>query len=242
MHTYEESGKPVRLGLVHQNAQEGDSICILYGCSVPVILRRVEKLPAEIKTEEKLIIYEAVVKIKKQFRESKHKRKLKLERLAEQKSQKDRWLLYRELLHQYISRSPKLVRRAIKHGFQGYNIAALDGLVVFLSVVLSPLLPDSINGIGGGDFRLRVIAMFGLGYLILLLVFVLFPRRHIWRLWSKIVILAHRARPTKKTRKALVNPTYYKFIGECYLHGMMDGEAITYQNEKNVMAETFEIH
>ena len=242
MHTYEESGKPIKLGLVHQNAFQGDSICILYGCSVPVILRRVEKTPAEIEAEEKLIIEEAVVKIQRQFRTSRRLRQQRLERLAEQRSQMDRWLLYRERLHLYISRSPKLVRRAIKHGFQGYNIGALDGLVVLLSVVFSPLLPDSINGIGGGDIRVRVIVLFVSVYLGLLLIFVLFPRRHLWRMWSKIVIIAHRARPTKKTSRALVNPTYYKLIGECYLHGMMDGEAITYQNEENVIAETFEIH
>lgn len=241
MHTYDESGKPVRLGLVHQNAKEGDSICILYGCSVPVILRRVEKSAAEIKIDEELIIYEAVVKIQRQFRTFRRNRKKKLERLAEQKSQMDRWLLYRERLHQYISRSPKLVRRAIRHGFQVYNIAAHTSLIILLSMVLPSFLPDIIVGLGG-DNRERVIAMFVPVFSGLLLILVLSPRRFLWRIWSGIVIHWHRARPTKKTSRALVNLTYYKFIGECYLHGMMDGEAITYQNDKNVMAETFEIH
>ncbi|KAL9609432.1 MAG: hypothetical protein Q9167_005808 [Letrouitia subvulpina] len=34
---------------------------------------------------------------------------------------------------------------------------------------------------------------------------------------------------------------YYQFQGECYLHGMMDGEAMAYQNEHGVLARTFEL-
>lgn len=41
--------------------------------------------------------------------------------------------------------------------------------------------------------------------------------------------------------KANPRKSYYEFVGECYLHGMMDGEAIKYQNENEVRAEIFEI-
>ncbi|KAI4163993.1 MAG: hypothetical protein LQ342_002490 [Letrouitia transgressa] len=34
---------------------------------------------------------------------------------------------------------------------------------------------------------------------------------------------------------------YYQFLGECYLHGMMDGEAMAYQNENGVPPRTFEL-
>lgn len=34
---------------------------------------------------------------------------------------------------------------------------------------------------------------------------------------------------------------YYEFIGECYVHGMMDGEAIEYQNFKEIKPQTFEL-
>jgi hypothetical protein len=34
---------------------------------------------------------------------------------------------------------------------------------------------------------------------------------------------------------------YYEFIGECYVHGMMDGEAIKYQNDQNIKAQVFEL-
>ena len=34
---------------------------------------------------------------------------------------------------------------------------------------------------------------------------------------------------------------YWRMIGECYVHGMMDGEAIAWQNKKEVKAEVFEL-
>ncbi|RYC63681.1 hypothetical protein CHU98_g2522 [Xylaria longipes] len=41
----------VRLGLTPQFAQKNDLICILYGCSVPVVLRRFTKSPEEVDVE-----------------------------------------------------------------------------------------------------------------------------------------------------------------------------------------------
>ncbi|KAF2085351.1 HET-domain-containing protein, partial [Saccharata proteae CBS 121410] len=41
-----------RLGLIHEEAQEGFEICILYGCSVPVVLQRCVKQPEEISVEK----------------------------------------------------------------------------------------------------------------------------------------------------------------------------------------------
>ncbi|MCJ1275389.1 hypothetical protein MMC21_003192 [Puttea exsequens] len=230
MHTYDEPGQPVRLGLVHQNAQEGDSICILYGCTVPIILRKVQKSADQIKAEELLIRTEAAVKIQRQFRSSKRHRKQKRKMLAEQKSQKDHWLLYRELLHDSISRTPKLVRRCIRRGFKVYNILALSGLIVLGALCI------------GIDVRMSLPKMFLSVYFGLVVVLALFPRRVLWRIWSELVINWLRLRPSKKPRDELVSLSYYRFIGECYLHGMMDSEAITYQNDNNIKAETFELH
>lgn len=33
----------------------------------------------------------------------------------------------------------------------------------------------------------------------------------------------------------------YEVLGECYVHGMMDGEAMAYQNEKGIRAQVFEL-
>jgi hypothetical protein len=40
-----------RLGLAPKGAQEGDLICIVYGCSVPVVLRKIEKSQADLDKE-----------------------------------------------------------------------------------------------------------------------------------------------------------------------------------------------
>lgn len=170
------------------------------------------------------------MKIQRQFRTSKRLREQKRKRLAEQKSQKDRWLLYRELLQDAVSRSPKLVRRCIRRAFKEYNILTLSSLMVLVAVCI------------GVDVRMGHLEMFLSVYSGLVVVLALFPRRILWRIWSEIVIKWLRLRPKKKSPVQLVNPSYYRFIGECYLHGMMDGEAITYQNENNIKAETFELH
>ena len=37
------------------------------------------------------------------------------------------------------------------------------------------------------------------------------------------------------------NWSYYGCLGECYIHGMMDGEAMAYQNNHNLRARVFEL-
>lgn len=34
---------------------------------------------------------------------------------------------------------------------------------------------------------------------------------------------------------------YYRIVGECYIHGMMEGEAIEWQNQHGIKSEVFEI-
>jgi hypothetical protein len=70
-----------RLGLVQESAETGDCICILYDCSVPVVLRKFEKTPAQLREEQAKdeIAHEeqkkeAVLKIKKFWRKVLHER------------------------------------------------------------------------------------------------------------------------------------------------------------------------
>jgi hypothetical protein len=71
------------------------------------------------------------------------------------------------------------------------------------------------------------------------IIFAIFP----WTLspllwiWSMIV----RILKTRGRRQEPANRYYYKLIGDCYLHGMMDSEAISYQNEKGIKPQTFEM-
>ncbi len=63
--------------------------------------------------------------------------------------------------------------------------------------------------------------------------------------WLKMVrIWLTKTRPhaiPPEVVKENIRKYYYEFVGECYLHGMMDGEAIKFQNDNEVKAETFEI-
>jgi hypothetical protein len=34
---------------------------------------------------------------------------------------------------------------------------------------------------------------------------------------------------------------YYQFLGEAYVHGIMDGEAMDYQNTQEIKTEIFEL-
>jgi hypothetical protein len=49
--------------------------------------------------------------------------------------------------------------------------------------------------------------------------------------------LEHKAEQKKKTPPL----TYFRLVGECYVHGMMNGEAIGLQNQKGISEQTFEL-
>ena len=231
MHTYEEDGKPVRLGLVHQSAQEKDIICILYGCTVPIVLRQVEKTPEQILREEELIKIDAAVKIQRQFRTSKQRRlEKKQERVAKRGRHKQRWSIYFEIFSDFADQMPKTMRRWMTRWFAEYQIIAISGLPLIAGVCIALEGYMSLR-------NLFLASFFGLVFL-----FLIFPRKLVRRLWTWLVIFWLRHSPKKnKPREELVSRCYYRFIGECYLHGMMDGEAISYQNEKDIKAETFEL-
>jgi hypothetical protein len=57
----DEPDEPGRLGLVPEKAQTDDLICVLYGCSVPVVLRRFEKTNDQL--EEERVEDEAAMRV-----------------------------------------------------------------------------------------------------------------------------------------------------------------------------------
>jgi len=74
-----------RLGLVAKGVRKGDKVCILYGCSVPVILRRCEKpkTAEQIAEEERYDIQElflSALEAGKQLRQKLQERKRKYEK------------------------------------------------------------------------------------------------------------------------------------------------------------------
>ena len=115
------------------------------------------------------------------------------------------------------------------YGLEKYDVIALSSLVILVpmctGVDVSMSLPSLIISVCSGLFIIQA----------------LFPCRTLWRMWLKVFIKWRRLRPKNKPRDELVSPSYYRFVGECYLRGMMDGEAITYQNENNIRHEIFEL-
>lgn len=112
-----------RLGLVHEHAEEDDLICILYGCTVPVVLRRVKKRDDEIaaaiyadQQDYKARIPEAARKIQMKFRERRRARENRASPLKYAKIIKRAFLiaLFRTLtlLHCWCISIPRLRRQS----------------------------------------------------------------------------------------------------------------------------------
>jgi hypothetical protein len=57
-----------------------------------------------------------------------------------------------------------------------------------------------------------------------------------WDQWLEIVLV----KPGEPVNDEF-DRFYYEIIGECYVHGMMNGEALEWQNEKEVKARIFEL-
>jgi hypothetical protein len=45
----------------------------------------------------------------------------------------------------------------------------------------------------------------------------------------------------REARKEYHSPRHYEFLGECYIHGMMDGEAMASQNNEGLKTKVFEL-
>ena len=57
----------------------------------------------------------------------------------------------------------------------------------------------------------------------------------------KLKIDEEEERVKEHNKRVEDNVRYYEFLGECYIHGMMDGEAMAYQNEKGLGVKVFEL-
>jgi hypothetical protein len=59
----------------------------------------------------------------------------------------------------------------------------------------------------------------------------------VWARWHKTRLISHM----KTEHKDYYTPRYYESLGECYIHGMMDGEAIAVQNNEGLSTQIFEL-
>lgn len=158
------------LGLGNKHVQSGDKVCILYGCSVPVILRETAKTQEEINMEdgedqERSVT--ALARLWRRQRSVKTSRKRKWDELNEDK------------------------KEVVRKDFEGWKEKMKKEHEVDRA----------------------------------------------YTDWMK----KSRALPAKKMPPDEGRKFHYEFIGECYLHGMMDGEAIQVSNNEKPPPRVFEI-
>ena len=249
--------RPVRLGLVHQDAKPGHLICFLYGCTVPVLLRRVEISAGQIEDEqiedEKSKMQEAmdtVRRVRDVLKSRQENRKIRKTKLKELQKSRGVSSIDKTPASYYCKtkkQDVRIVPRWMERRFKDYQMLATFCLPVFAYLCVQITDIEALT---------HLILSLALG---LVLLFAYSERKVLQRRlynadrrwkemiepWTKTIETWQakiRPRPTTdEPLKESVNKYYYEFVGECYLHGMMDGEAIKYQNDNEIKAEMFEL-
>ena len=318
-----------RIGLVNQSTQRNDLICILYGCSVPIVLREHNKSPEQLKKEREehrlATIEEAAKLIQRAWRTRMHER-VSLQNIIDQKTlphlqegerprttrrrsstrpkpkmkfYNSKWSCIRSRLlwmsntigHQvaFLLTSVSLlwylylpIRLDLWEDFYGSCIATLC-VVKALRVLYSkefyesaasnvlwlmarkkvPSFAASISSRDASRLFKEAISFVGWSMILwrhaeysqsrfsswwsgelLASIVLLFPHLHRiywlcvqkWDQWLESVLM----KPEEPVNDEF-DGFYYEIIGECYVHGMMNGEALEWQNEKEVKARVFEL-
>jgi hypothetical protein len=174
------SKKLNKLCLVPKDTEEGDRICILYGCSVPVILRPMYKTDEEVEDEIRCDEME-----RKRPREEAAKEIIEIYRK-------------RKITDEHAARQPSKKR----HPEQNTSIP-VDKASSAEKTVEQEAEEITIEEQKELDLNIE------------------------------------RALAKDKEDPSRL---YYLFIGPCYVHGMMNGEAIERQNLESIKSEVFELH
>lgn len=206
------------LGLVPTEAKAGDYICVLYGCSVPVVLRRhlndKAKDDAEYDRTRQLTKREITLakRVFKAFMHLLQHRRSRAKAAAKQHED--------NVLHILTFLSVLVL---VISGYPDYSIPAYTSMVC-LAVLANRAMKNASNtdgGIGAIDSARH--------YLSSMLT--------MFRRFLTNVARVFSATPPGSTKlqtpsnKKAVNH-YYELIGEAYIHNMMNGEAIAWQNAK----------
>ena len=253
-----------RLGLIHETAREGDKICILYGCSVPVVLRRMIKSDeiAEMECiEDEEIRMQKLVESVRLLKDI-YKKKLRRAREAQIFGAKFWTSLWYVKLAWLIG--------ILFYVNYEYCVTWEDTAIIVIGFVL--LVPQGIwsalprSKRRSGFPRMQIwwfldyielMRQFLFSILIVywrklmlvtlalsLNVFLMFPWQSLPKVWPAV----KRRYGEWKNRGNVIKPArterpryYWTLIGACYVHGMMDGEAITHQNSKQIKPEKFEL-
>ena len=248
-----------RLGLSHENATKDDLVCILYGCSVPVILRKVIKTEKQVQEEVEMarsMLWgpgkeEATLKIQRYWRSKQQKKK-------RGKEPEERWTPFVWKQFQGRSKRPASPQHPSWERFKRFS--DLDNLsnenpwqilkYIIFAIVLFEFLfwrpKFLITAFLLGEPSFWLVLLYKA---ILLLSLVLMVDDNIIVTSFELMMAKLKARVRRRLRRAPtiqdegpeISDHYYQLIGACYLHGMMTGDAIRLQNEQNIKSERFEI-
>jgi hypothetical protein len=157
------------LGLGNKHVQVGDKVCILYGYSVPVLLRETVKAQEDMKKEDedKIRSGKALARLWKRKKNAEKARRKKWDELDPEK------------------------KTQVRDDFAAWKEKMKD---------------DHLVEKAHAD-------------------------------WLKMT----RARPARRMVQDEGRKFKYEFIGECYIYGMMDGEAIQVSNNERIPPRIFEI-
>jgi Heterokaryon incompatibility protein (HET) len=299
-----------RLGLVRDDVSPGFKVCILYGCSVPVILQEFKKSPAELKAEliDRYNQWYSKVKVVVAFCEVRYmlekKRKRKLEESREmerrlsnvagnrRRAKGGTWPVMtttnnEELAELKMSSEPLERRKSslepIPEGSQAVvrnklgssdEAASREALPppkdneAPTSPLIAPTLPlkEDVTSITERTFPSLSNPLHqtrSSDSISLKSASSAAPQDSITEHETKKVdaprlksdkdkqdeleegarLFEARKREQKKrvAQEVLKNLSFYRLVGECYVHGMMNGEAIKRQNEEHIPQQVFEL-
>lgn len=210
--------KEKALGIVSKNVKPGDLICILYGCSVPVVLRKQRKTDEEIQQEEEEYQkdkLEAVKRVQSIYRKQRERRRRRdATRLAREEAEH-----LEHVQRSRVSTDSSQITAVNDEPDAEPLFAAPKRTSTGLSTA-STVHSTSSTTHSGRSHRGT-------------------PRQSGF---SSFVPPETQAEQTENAKMKAEQRKYsYRFVGECYVHGMMDGEAIKKQNFDQISSEVFEL-
>jgi hypothetical protein len=216
------------IGLASKNVVKGDLACIFYGCSVPVILRRciTKKDPQQLKQEREEDFLNTLVDIQKRW-------KAKYTRYRRPRVQRALRVAIK-----LWSKSARERKEAAEGREPATNINGQAGEVdAFLDYHLGLKYGRRWKNIVKAKKRFRhdgwkkgqdKVSSIDIDPFMVLESKPILSRREIEEAWDKRYEAWLNEIPAEDDDPRY---WYYEFLGEAYLHGMMDGEASTYTQQ-----------
>ena len=278
------------MGLVHETVKKGDVICVLYGCSVPVVLREVNKTEQDVKRERiederemKERLRKVVDMMKTIFKKRREKRleiqnnmKLRGLKLDVMRNKGTIWALLilttglclrfwhhttpeaaliGELLvciSQQLIWSDQTDGVPVDHTLRAQSTDGIRAFKDYIKIIPLLLVASQVRF----WTRLSVANMYPVLIMVVIGLITAFPQlQPLTKLRSITTDRWHQWRDKISTARFPIRVEepaqyYWTLVGECYVHGMMNGEAIALQNDEiasglqegdNIKARTFEL-